>query len=428
MLLGVVNFWRSEKPEPFEDDDLSLADELAARAAVSIDNARRYTREHGMAVALQRSLLPRALPEQSAVEVAHRYLPATAGVGGDWFDVIPLPGARVALAVGDVVGHGLHAAATMGRLRTAVHNFSALDLPPDELLSHLDELVGRIDQDGAAAGDEVAITGATCLYAIYDPVSRNCAVARAGHPMPVLVAPRRQGGLSRGAVRPPPGHRRPPLRVGGVPTAPGQPPRALHRRTRGAPRPRHRHRPALLHDALASADQSPEETCEAVLDALLPARQRDDIALMVARTRVLEADRIAERELASDPAAVAAARAAVSQHLAEWGLEELEFNTELILSELITNAIRYASGPVRVRLLYDRTLICEVSDNSSTSPHLRHAAHTDEGGRGLFLVAQFAERWGTRYTKHGKVIWTEQALPSTPSNEGAATQPSIQLQ
>ncbi len=415
VLLGVVNFWRSEKPEPFEDDDLSLAAELAARAAVSIDNARRYTREHGMAVALQRSLLPRALPEQSAVEVAHRYLPAQAGVGGDWFDVIPLPGARVALAVGDVVGHGLHAAATMGRLRTAVHNFSALDLPPDELLGHLDELVGRIDQDGVAAGDENAITGATCLYAIYDPVSRNCAVARAGHPVPVLVDP--DGGTDFPEV--PSGL---PLGIGGLPfesvefqLPPGS---RLVLYTDGLIERRDRDIDTglrILRDAVVSADRSPEETCETVLDALLPARQGDDIALMVARTRVLEGDRIAELELPADPAAVAGARAAVSEQLTEWGLEELAFTTELILSELITNAIRHASGPVRVRLLHDRYLICEVSDNSSTSPHLRHAAHTDEGGRGLFLVAQFAERWGTRYTKQGKVIWTEQPLPG-PAN------------
>ncbi|MFF3151577.1 SpoIIE family protein phosphatase, partial [Streptomyces sp. NPDC057927] len=147
VVLGVANFWRAKQHEPFDDEELSLAEELVARAAVSIDNARRYTREHALAVTLQRSLLPRALPEQSALDVAYRYLPAQSGVSGDWFDVIPLPGSRVALAVGDVVGHGLHAAATMGRLRTAVHNFSTLDLPPDELLSHLDDLVGRIDQD-----------------------------------------------------------------------------------------------------------------------------------------------------------------------------------------------------------------------------------------------------------------------------------------
>ncbi|KMS65860.1 histidine kinase, partial [Streptomyces leeuwenhoekii] len=177
LVLGVVSFWRTERHEPFDEDELALAEELVARAAVSIDNARRYTREHSMAVTLQRSLLPRSLPDQNALDIAYRYLPAQAGVGGDWFDVLPLSGARVALVVGDVVGHGLHAAATMGRLRTAVHNFSALDLPPDELLTLLDELVGRIDQDEAAVDDSAPVTGATCLYAVYDPVSRTCVTA-----------------------------------------------------------------------------------------------------------------------------------------------------------------------------------------------------------------------------------------------------------
>lgn len=179
LILGVVNFWRSDKPDPFDVEELALAEELVARAAVSIDNSRRYTREHGMAVTLQRSLLPRRLPAQTALDVAYRYLPAKSGVGGDWFDVLPLSGARVALVVGDVVGHGLHAAATMGRLRTAVHNFSALDLPPDELLGLLDELVGRIDQDETTEDSVAPVTGATCLYAIYDPVTLRCTVARA---------------------------------------------------------------------------------------------------------------------------------------------------------------------------------------------------------------------------------------------------------
>ncbi|QPP07811.1 SpoIIE family protein phosphatase [Streptomyces bathyalis] len=411
VLLGVVNFWRSEKPEPFEDDDLSLAAELASRAAVSIDNARRYTREHGMAVALQRSLLPRALPEHSAVEVASRYLPAQAGVGGDWFDVIPLPGARVALAVGDVVGHGLHAAATMGRLRTAVHNFSALDLPPDEILGHLDELAARIDKDAIDAGDETAITGATCLYAVYDPVARTCVMARAGHPTPALALP--DGTVEFPDV--PPGL---PLGIGGLPfeAAELRLPEGsrLVLYTDGLVERRDKDIDIglqLMRDAVAHVDQTPEESCDAVLDALLPDRQGDDIALLVARTRVLDPGQVAEWSVESDPSAVAGVRAAVSSQLAQWGLEEQGFITELILSELITNSIRYASGPIKVRLLRDRALICEVSDHSSTSPHLRYAATTDEGGRGLFLVAQFADRWGTRYTKDGKVIWTEQVLP-----------------
>ncbi|MDQ0956735.1 anti-sigma regulatory factor (Ser/Thr protein kinase) [Streptomyces sp. B4I13] len=116
-------------------------------------------------------------------------------------------------------------------------------------------------------------------------------------------------------------------------------------------------------------------------------------------------------QVEADPAAVSGVRACVSGLLHDWGLDEEAFTLELILSELVTNAIRYATGPITVRVIRDRSLICEVSDGSSVSPHLRRAAGMDEGGRGLFLVAQFADRWGTRYTPEGKVVWTEQQLP-----------------
>ncbi|MFI6932038.1 SpoIIE family protein phosphatase [Streptomyces sp. NPDC050287] len=415
LVLGVASFWRSEKLEPFDPEEVALAEELVARAAVSIDNARRYTREHSMAVTLQRSLLPRTLPEQNALEIAYRYLPAQAGVGGDWFDVLPLSGARVALVVGDVVGHGLHAAATMGRLRTAVHNFSALDLPPEELLSLLDELVSRIDQDettdGTQEGASAPVTGATCLYAVYDPVSRRCTVARAGHPPPALIHP-------DGRVEFPDVPAGPPLGLGGLPfetvdleLAEGS---RLVLYTDGLVEDRDHDIDVgleLLRQALERAGRSPEDTCRTVLDSRLPARPSDDIALLVARTRALAADRTAEWQVPGDPAAVSEIRASVSRRLTRWGLDELMFTTELILSELVTNAIRYGGDPIHVRVLYDRTLICEVFDSSNTSPRLRYAATTDEGGRGLFLVAQLAERWGTRYTREGKVIWAEQPLP-----------------
>lgn len=191
VLLGIASFYRSRDPAPFGDDDSRLARELAARAALCIDNARRYTREHTLALALQRSLLPHGMPEQGAVEVAHRYLPSESGVGGDWFDVIPLSGARVALLVGDVVGHGLHAAATMGRLRTAARNFAELELAPDELLTHLDNLLVRLDREEGGENDagSTGIVGATCLYAVYDPTSRLCTMARAGHPRPHWSTP-----------------------------------------------------------------------------------------------------------------------------------------------------------------------------------------------------------------------------------------------
>jgi serine phosphatase RsbU (regulator of sigma subunit)/PAS domain-containing protein/anti-sigma regulatory factor (Ser/Thr protein kinase) len=410
LVMGVVNFWRSQKPEPFDEEELALAEELVARAAVSIDNARRYTREHTMAVTLQRSLLPRNLPEQSALDIAYRYLPAQAGVGGDWFDVLPLSGTRVAVVVGDVVGHGLHAAATMGRLRTAVHNFSALDLPPDEILGLLDELVGRIDQDEAAADSSAAITGATCLYAVYDPASQLCTVARAGHPPPALVRP-------DGSVEFPDVPAGPPLGLGGLPFETAELKLEEGSRlvlyTDGLVEDRERDIDEgleLLRAALAGTDRSPEDTCQAALDALLPARPSDDIALIVAGTRALGGEHIAEWEVPSEPAAVAEVRASVTRQLAEWDLDDMAFTTELILSELVTNAIRYGSGTIQVRVLRDRSLICEVSDSSSTSPRLRYAATTDEGGRGLFLVAQLAERWGTRYTQAGKVIWAEQPL------------------
>ncbi|QYX83067.1 SpoIIE family protein phosphatase [Streptomyces akebiae] len=413
VVLGLVNFWRSKEHDPFDQEELSLAEELVARAAVSIDNARRYTREHALAVTLQRSLLPRALPEQSALDVGYRYLPAQSGVSGDWFDVIPLPGSRVALVVGDVVGHGLHAAATMGRLRTAVHNFSTLDLPPDELLSHLDELVGRIDQDEACTESPAAVVGATCLYAIYDPATCRCTMASAGHLAPALVQP--DGKVTFPDL--PPG---PPLGLGGMPFQTAELDIAegsqLVLYTDGLIEDRTRDLDEgmeLLRQALTDhTERAPEESCQAVLDALLPERPTDDVALLIARTHALPPDRIAEWDVPPDPAAVAGVRAAAAGKLDEWGLSELGFSTELVLSELVTNAVRYGGESIHLRLIYDSRLICEVADGSSTSPHLRYAATTDEGGRGLFLVSQLTERWGTRYTPQGKVIWAEQALPN----------------
>ncbi|MFE5811364.1 SpoIIE family protein phosphatase [Streptomyces sp. NPDC056491] len=436
VVLGMANFWRAaDTPEAFDEEDRSFATELGARAAVSIDNARRFTREHAMAVTLQRSLLPRVLPAQNAVEVAYRYLPATAGVGGDWFDVIPLPGGRVALVVGDVVGHGVHAAATMGRLRTAVHNFSTLDLPPDELLGHLDELINRIDQNESGIGigsgegtdedpsdgvsEAAGVTGATCLYAVYDPVSGRCLMASAGHPGPALIRP-------GGDVEFPELPAGLPLGVGGMPfeaaefTLPEGSRLVLF--TDGLVEDRNRDFDSglrLLGETLDRPGRSPDEACADVLATMLFPVPSDDIALLIADTRRLEADRIAEWEVPGDPSAVSRVRNAGAAQLVAWGLEDISFTTELILSELITNAIRYGSAPVRVRLLRDRSLICEVSDGSSTSPHLRYAATTDEGGRGLFLVAQYADRWGTRYTERGKVIWAELPLTGGPEPEAA---------
>ncbi|MFJ3306607.1 SpoIIE family protein phosphatase [Streptomyces sp. NPDC086549] len=432
--LGVVNFYRTVDSPAYERDDLSVAEELAARAAMAIDNARRFSREHATAVTLQRSLLPRGQPEQDALEVAWRYVPAEAGVGGDWFDVIPLPGARVALVMGDVVGHGLHAAATMGRLRTAVHNFSTLDLPVDEVLGYLDDLVVRMDEeenaDDAVGGHEgEGVTGATILYAVYDPVTGMCTMARAGHPEPVVVRP-------DGTVICPGVPASAPLGLGGYPFETAELRLAEGSQmvlyTDGLVEDRTRDIDVGLEKLRRVLDgaggNTAEETCRAVIDALKPTHPGDDIALLTARTRLFPPSRVAEWDVPSNPAVVPSVRERCRDKLRQWGLEEVAFTTELIISELTTNAIRYGSPPVKLRLLYGRCLTCEVSDGSSTSPRLRRAATTDEGGRGLFLVAQFAQRWGTRYSSGGKVIWTEQFLHDGSSAAAAYTPVDVLLE
>ncbi|WP_432092723.1 SpoIIE family protein phosphatase [Streptomyces sp. bgisy100] len=413
--LGVAVFARMEGSKHYEQDDLILAEALVSRAAGSVDNARRFSRERANALTLQRSLLPRQVPEQAAVEVAHRYLPIGRGaeVGGDWFDVVPLSGTRVALVVGDVVGHGIHASAAMGRLRTAVRTLAGVDLPPDELLTHLDELITHLTSDNDVRNEpDAGEIGATCLYAVYDPVSRICTLASAGHVPPTVLLP--DGTAS--VVRLAPG---PLLGVGGLPfesTELELPEGSLLSfYTDGLIEARGQDLGVgleRLRGALASAVPSLDGTCDIILKALLPESPADDVALLLVRTRALHTDQVAAWSLPSDPAIVADARAQASRQLAIWGLADAASVTELVVSELVTNAIRYGDAPIGLRLIRDRTLICEVSDASSTSPHLRHARTDDEGGRGLDMVSQLTQGWGTRQTPTGKTIWAEQRLPA----------------
>ncbi|WP_437013893.1 SpoIIE family protein phosphatase [Streptomyces sp. enrichment culture] len=421
-VLGLVGFYRRGRARPYEQDDLTLAGELAARAAISVDNARRYRREHRASLTLQRSLLPHALPRLSTVDLASRYLPADAraGVGGDWFDVIPLSGLRVALVVGDVPGNGLQAAATMGRLRTAVRTLAGLDLLPEEVLAHLDDLVSRAPDESDDEQDPA--TGATCLYAIYDPVSCRCTAARAGHPPPALLAPDGEAGL----IDLPAG---PPLGLGGI-----QPYESatvdlpagslLTLYTDGLLKESRGYgdtdaRTGQLLASLNPAGPALEDICDRIVHTLPPGGPHDDVALLLARVHALPEDRVASWEFPSDPSAVARARALTRAQLAAWGMPELDFSTGLVVSELVTNAVRYGGqGPVGLRLLRGESLICEVSDRSNTSPRIRRAAATEEGGRGLFLVAQYTKSWGARYMPQGKTVWAEQIpQPELPAPE-----------
>ncbi|MFJ4367021.1 SpoIIE family protein phosphatase [Streptomyces chartreusis] len=429
--LGVTTFFRHRRRDPFDEDDLTLAEDLVSRAAVCVDNARRYTRERDAALVLQRNLLPHRLPEQDAVEVAACYRPADelTGLGGDWYDLITLSGGRVALVVGEVPGHGIDAAAAMGRLRTAVRTLAALDLPPDEVLAHLDDLVARsAHEEGVeASSGEAAVAqsvGSACLYVVYDPVDGQCTMAAAGHPAPAVVLPDGEVtfvDLPQGA----------PLGVGGPPfesvelaLAAGST-LALHTdgllaREDGdqAVEP-DRDR---LRRALEGRTDSLDDRCRTVVETLVPDRPHDDVALLMARTRVLGTEQVADWDLPADPAAVADARKTAARLLTEWGLDELAFTTELVVSELVTNAIRYAAGPIRLRLIRERALVCEVFDGGATAPHLRHPRTTDEGGRGLLLVSQFTQRWGTRFVPEGKIIWAEQPLTDQPPQPDESAQ------
>ncbi|MER5787728.1 SpoIIE family protein phosphatase [Streptomyces sp. NPDC001980] len=412
--LGTAVFIRTEEPAPFQEDDLLLAEELVSRTALALDNARRYARERSAALTLQRDLLPQRLREGTAIETASRYLPADAdnGVGGDWFDVIPLSGARTALVVGDVVGHGINAAATMGRLRTVVHTLADLDLPPDELLTHLDDTVRRLAEEDADSQDPTRVTGATCLYAVYDPVTRKCTMARAGHPPPAVIGP-------HGKVAFPDLPSGTPLGVGlGVPfeavelDLPEDSRLALY--TDGLIENRdHDIDAGMKHlgGALACPGRSLEDLCSSVIATMPTQSPGDDVTLLVAQTHALDPGQTTCWELPSDPAVVRRARTLVTRRLAQWGLERLEASTELIISELVTNAVRHATGPIRLRLIRHQVLTCEVSDTSDTLPRLRHACTNDEGGRGLYIVAQLCRRHGARYlTGGGKTVWAEQEL------------------
>jgi PAS domain S-box-containing protein len=407
-VLGLVTFLRSEQPQPFEEDDLQLADELADRAALSIDRARHYIRERTVATTLQRRLLPVRPPQLPAVDTAFLHLSGEAGA--DWFDVIPLSGARTALTCGTVEGRGLEAAAAMGQLRTVVQTLARQDLPPEELLACLDETVDRLNADATPGPGEPQVF-ATCLYLVYDPVNGRCTAASAGHPPPLSIG---LDGMEIPFDIPVGG----PLdgeRDGGYRAVTAELPErtllALYTRGLVADRDDDRAggRQRLRH-VLVNPDRDLTGLCDDVAYAVVPDRLDEDAMLLLARTNRLDSERVALWTLPAEPAVVSTARTMVTQQLLAWGLADLADSTGLIVSELVTNAIRYGQGPVRVRLIRDRGLLCEVSDGSSTAPHMRLANEGDEGGRGLFLVMHLSRRWGTRYSARGKTVWSEQIV------------------
>lgn len=407
-LLGMMVCVRVPGFRRFDAYDVEIGMEFAARAAIVLDNARRFSRERATALALQRSLLPNRLSAPTSVEVRHRYLPGSklVEVGGDWYESIKLPGARVALIVGDVAGHGVRAAVTMGRLRTALHTLANLEFSPADALHELNELMIELGEQEPHF--------ATCVYAVYDASAGTLEIASAGHLPPLLVRP---DGTKEYLEVPP----APPLGVAGGTAIGSRTFRVddgsvfviytdglVENRGRDIDDGLSRLRDVFGPD---TAERRMEDLAKAVLNGVYADHHRDDIAVLIARLRRLPEEHRVSWTLPADPAAVRRARGLVRTQLDRWGLEELSYTTELLTSELITNALRYAPGPIALRLLMERTLMCEVLDRSAALPRLRHATDEEENGRGLLVVSQLAHRWGSRRTATGKVVWCEQLIP-----------------
>ncbi|MFF2384390.1 SpoIIE family protein phosphatase [Streptomyces sp. NPDC058108] len=407
-VLGLVAFYRRSARGPFEDEDLTLAQDLAGRTAVALDNGRRFVRERNAVLSLQRGMLPQDPPAPHSVRTAHHVVHS--GAGGDWADVIALPGARVGLVTGSAPGRGMRTAATMGRLRTALHILAALDLAPDEVMARLDDVVHQMDAESGDPETDSPAAGATCLYLVYNPVTRRCVMTTAGRPGLAVALPDGTVTFPDLPTGSPLGRSGPAFSKFEL-TVPDQTRLVLYTagllQAFGADGGH-----AEVTRMLTGSRQPPQDLCLSLAETLIPVDPPQDAAVLVACTRALDPTHVATWSLPSVPAAVATARTLAAGQLSAWALEDETFATELIVSELVTNAIRYAEPPVRLRLIHDRTLTCEVSDSSSAAPHLRHARTTDEGGRGLLLVSQFAQRWGTRYEDRGKTIWAEQQLAS----------------
>lgn len=411
--LGTVSFYRDEREDAFDEDDLVIASAMCAHVGLCLDDSRRYMLEWITAAAVQRRLLAQQPAVQTAVEALSLHIPDPAG-GSAWFDAIALPGARVALIVGDVPGQGIVSALSMGLLRTATHTLAALDLQPDETLARLSETARSLAATWAAQPPVDPLQSgpitANCTIAIYDSVRLTCTIARAGHPEPVAVLP---DGTSRSLPAP----EGPPL--AGASDAPF--PAETVSMPEGSVL-------ALGTAALADEVLAPSAPLRRLLEQIttknlpdasstiaraLAERERTGEAIMLfARTKAVPRDRVLICPLPADPEAAPIARAAARRQLSAWDVDEdTAYTTELIVSELVGNAVRYGEPPLELRLILEQALTCEVSDASPSTPYVKHARTLDESGRGLFIIGNLAEQWGTRHQAQEKIVWAQIPVP-----------------
>ncbi|MER5603621.1 SpoIIE family protein phosphatase [Streptomyces sp. NPDC002265] len=424
--LGVVSFYRRGQEDAFDHEDVAVVSAVCTHAALCVDNARQFMREWIIARTVQRRLLPHRPVSHATVEISELYLPGPEG-GGAWSDVIPLPGARTALIVGDVAGQGIAAAITMGLLRTAVHTLAALDLQPDELLARLSDTAARLVAARATLPPRDPLhrepLTAGCVIATYDPIDLTCTMARAGLAEPVAVLP---DGTSAGLSVPP----------GPELAGPGNAPfpAITVRLPEGSTLAMStvtvvdevRALSAALRPLLDGADTRPlPDLREDFAQALTGGRRTGETQVLLVRTKALPRDRVLTCALPADSEAAPIARAEVRRQLEAWGIdEETAFTTELIVSELVGNAIRYGAPPLRLRLVLERMLTSEVRDAATSAPQVKHARTVDETGRGLFIIASIAEQWGTRYEPAGKTVWAEQPTGLPGGDRGGAGEPA----
>ncbi|MET8957147.1 SpoIIE family protein phosphatase [Streptomyces sp. NPDC004129] len=413
-VLGLLSLYRTDQADLYNEDDVTVAIAVAAHTVLCIDNARRYTREHTIASTIQRHVLPPCPEKQTTVETAHLHVPSFEVGGGGGYDAFALSGARTALVVGEVADQGIHAATTLGQIRTVIRSLAALELEPDELLARLNDTAIRLAQERAALspGDRVPLRG-SCVYAVYDPLAQTCTIALAGHPPPVMAHPDGRTEIPELPSGPPLGSvEGPPFAATTIPVTDGSV-LAFYTASLLHTSPS----PDTLQRVLAHPDRPMQDLCDDVLYQLQNDTRRSGVILLLARTHAFPADQAAAWHLDEHPKAVATARTRAQHQLTMWGVdEETAYTTELIVSELVTNAVRYGTPPLRLQLIKDRTLTCEVQDGNPVAPRLRHAKTVDEGGRGLFIVTQLAQNWGVRYSLDGKTVWAEQILPSLTSS------------
>ncbi|MCM2422441.1 SpoIIE family protein phosphatase [Streptomyces sp. RKAG293] len=410
VVLGFMILLRHRERAVFNDMDKATGAEFAARAGLVLDNARMYTYQENVADTLQDSMLPHITPRMPGCDVATRYLPGTrlGRVGGDWFDTIKLAGSRLALVVGDVMGHGLNSAAMMGQLRTAVQTMAAMGMPPAQLLRNLDDLAQRLGEHYLA----------TCLYAVYDPIGSELVISNAGHIPPVLV--RAADGRSE-LLDVPTGA---PIGVGGVPfetvTVPVAQGDRLVLCTDGLVEVRGQDIGtglAALCESAAHPAASMDDACDTIIRALNPrGGRKDDVALLMARLNGIPRSDVATWQLARHPREAAHARRLTRATLRDWDLEEVSETAELLVGEVVTNAIRHAgTSEVELRLVRADALLCEVTDDDHAVPVLLNTGPEDEYGRGMRIVSRLARQWGTSRTAQGKTVWFEQTLPRSAS-------------